>query len=521
MKRPLSTKACVAALVLCGAMSGALSSTLRAQEVRGIVLSADGVTPAAGVVAVLMHTGRPDSIVARTVTNERGRFTLASPSPFSATLRLLRVGFQPTTGGTFTVAAGEVRETQVTLNDVRIELATRNVRSASRCEIRPDGAQAVAQLFLQARTALIATTTAPGGRVAAEFVNYDRMQTRRGSLMSPVKRHARSATTLKPYASLSVDSLEKSGYMVYSRGEYMYYGPDADVLLSDKFLSEHCLQYVAKHDSLEHLVGVAFKPVRWRGGFVDIEGTLWLDRVSSELHHLDFTYTSLPDDLKNAGLGGRVDYSRMANGVWFISDWSIRMPVLQQQTSRTASGSVSSKTTVAGQQIVGGTVRAIFIGGLPAYLNAGADLAGQSSADKVVAAEVDVTRIRSEPGSVITDAMIRDACTNVRPGLVGMVRGTVVNHLSEPHVGATVTARWRDDFRFTGDNGIARWSDRTLETTTIDGGAYALCGLGLDRNIAVSATRNAGETGARATTVRLQKTSPVAEVHLTLSPPSQ
>ncbi|MGV3709001.1 MAG: carboxypeptidase-like regulatory domain-containing protein [Gemmatimonas sp.] len=521
MMRPLSIKARAAALALMiPAVTVVPVARGEAQEVRGVVYRADGVTPAAGVVAVLMHATRSDSIIARTVTNERGRFTLGSRTPFTATLRLLRVGFQPMNAGSFELAVGDSRDVSVTLNEMRIELATRTVRSSSRCEIRPDGANTVAQLFQQARTALIATTTTIEGNVRAEYVNYQRMHDRRQELLSPVARATRTSGTLKPYASASVDSLERRGYVVESGTDFVYYAPDADVLLSDRFLSQHCLQYVEKHESLPQLVGVAFKPVVARPNFVDIQGTLWLDRATSELQFLDYSYTSLPDHLERAGLGGRVDYAQMANGVWFVSEWSIRMPIVREQAAAPATFGgfrAPAQLISAGQQVAGGVVRTIRDSDRTLYLNAGAESAGSLPGDRAPSAGISMI---AEQDSLMLKSMIRSTCATQRSGYTGLARGMVSDHRSQPYEGATITAHWKDDFRLNGTSGNATWSTRTLTAVSYARGVYAMCGLPIERTFSIAATRNAEERG-RLTNVKLWPQSPVVQLDLRLEPPSR
>ena len=140
-------------------LAALLPTQLHAQELRGLVLSPDGVTPASGVVVVLIHATKPASIVARSVTTDRGRFVLKTPPRTPTALRLLRIGFEPMDGGTVTLDNGETRDATFTLHDTRVRLAAIDVKATSRCQVQPSGAQLVAQLFQQARTALISSTT--------------------------------------------------------------------------------------------------------------------------------------------------------------------------------------------------------------------------------------------------------------------------------------------------------------------------------------------------------------------------
>ena len=177
-----------------------LPFSMFAQELRGTVTMSDRITPAGGVVVIMLHETRDDSIVARTVTSERGRFSLKPPAAMPTRVRLLRIGFQPMELGRFTLAASETRDTAIVVSDVRVHLATFDVRANSRCEVRPDGARLVAQLFDAARTALISTTASVTGLTSrSEYVSFERLQDRRGQALSPVRRTPGSGATLKAF----------------------------------------------------------------------------------------------------------------------------------------------------------------------------------------------------------------------------------------------------------------------------------------------------------------------------------
>lgn len=72
-------------------------------------------------------------------------------------------------------------------------------------------------------------------------------------------------------------------------------------------------------------MGLAFAPARGRT-LPDITGTLWIDRTTAMLHHLDFSYIRLPEDLVAPRAGGRIEFLRVPSGAWIVRDWVIRMP---------------------------------------------------------------------------------------------------------------------------------------------------------------------------------------------------
>lgn len=510
LSRPACAAVVTAALMLGLAM---VPNRVHAQELRGLVLMADGVTPAAGVVVVLMHATKTDSIVARGVTTERGRFTLRPPPLTLSVLRLLRIGFEPMEGGKVTLARGEILEATYTLHENRVRLATIDVKSTARCQVQPTGAQLVAQLFQQARTALISSTVAVPGTVRATAINYTRQQDRRNKLLTPIARTTQTGATLAPYASIGADSLEKVGYLVNDLEGYQFYAPDAKVLLSDKFLAQHCLQLVTGRDTMAGAVGIGFRPVSNRRNYVDVEGTLWLNGTTSELQFLEYRYTNAPEPLKSAGLGGRVEYAQIPNGGWFVNNWFIRMPIFTTQPEITVSAAnarTPDRVAISGYQISGGEVQDIRINDQVFYMNTGAAQAGAMPGD-----EVFTTAANEGAGNDAVlrgDAsIVRDFCgAQVTLAHEGLIMGQVFDETRKPFDGAFVKAQWKEDFKIS--RGVIAWQDREVTTRTAANGSYSLCGIATNRTISV-ATRRTEKWGS-GSFVRVTEESPRAQLDL-------
>lgn len=153
----------------------------KAQELRGTVLRPDGRTPVGGVIVLLTHEMHTDSVVNRGVTSERGAFSLKVPTAMTVRLRAMRIGYQPEMLGTFRLVADSVRTTRAILTEVRVRLAQITVNDTKRCDVRPDGAMLVAQLFPQAKTALLASTAkAYGSDPNIQYTDFTRHEDRRG-----------------------------------------------------------------------------------------------------------------------------------------------------------------------------------------------------------------------------------------------------------------------------------------------------------------------------------------------------
>jgi hypothetical protein len=108
-------------------------------------------------------------------------------------------------------------------------------------------------------------------------------------------------------------------------GRYVYYGPDAEVVLSDPFLDRHCFWIETDAPDDEPWIGLGFRP-RERREVTDIRGVLWLDRGTAELRVLEYRYTPLPRRVPARHVGGRLEFERLPSGAWIIDRWWIRTP---------------------------------------------------------------------------------------------------------------------------------------------------------------------------------------------------
>jgi hypothetical protein len=122
------------------------------------------------------------------------------------------------------------------------------------------------------------------------------------------------------------------------RGGTTYWGPDANVLLSESFASSHCIRPElppADTGSLAGVLGVAFEPAgRAAREHVDVRGVLWIDRRTAELRSLDYTYANVPSLVERAGAGGHIEFLRLPDGSWTVSRWWIRSPMIERTITR-------------------------------------------------------------------------------------------------------------------------------------------------------------------------------------------
>ncbi|MEP6733379.1 MAG: hypothetical protein ABJE10_22235 [bacterium] len=103
-----------------------------------------------------------------------------------------------------------------------------------------------------------------------------------------------------------------------------YYAPGLDMLLSNIFLDDHCFRLAAA----DGRIGIEFEPSPDRSRIPEIRGTLWVDRVSSELTAMEFGYVNV-SKAKSERARGELRFARMRDGTWAITRWNIQMPVTE------------------------------------------------------------------------------------------------------------------------------------------------------------------------------------------------
>lgn len=319
-----------------------LPASLHAQLVRGAVTEETTRVPLAGTLVTL--TTR-DGDTRTVLTDDRGRFAIRAPEAGEYTLELKRIGVRRTVTSPFALASGETREMDVALAGVPQNLSELRITEAARCAARPSDGEEMAAIWEDARAALMATRlTRHDARFIAKIVRFRRMLDPSSMNVQSEDRQEQTGVTLTPFKSAATGDLSRRGYVVGDSNVMEYRGPDADVLLSDAFISEHCFGTVQGTRKYPSLVGLSFQPVEGRS-VPDIAGVLWLDRATHELRRLEFTYTRLPHKIKSdqlSRLGGEVDYKRMPTGAWIVERWAIRMPmitVIKEQGSPTGPAS--------------------------------------------------------------------------------------------------------------------------------------------------------------------------------------
>lgn len=324
------------ALLLAAALVLA-AAPLAAQAVQGR-LTEEGGAPVPRTLVALVDSAGND--VDRALTDGQGAFALRAPAAGRFTVRAERVGYLTSATPAFRLEAGTTVQQRLIASDRRASLAeVVAVGAARQCTVRPEGEQTAA-VWGEARKALAAAAQAERQRLFRYRVA--RFQRDLEPVSGRVLRESRSelgAVAAHPFASPPAAELSARGWIQQTDSATLYYGPDANVLLSDAFLDDHCMRLEDdRRVAGDSLVGLAFEPVGGRRQ-PDVRGVLWLDRRTAELRRVEYTYTSLPQSVSNRLLGGSVEYARLPDGPWIVRRWSIRMPQVEvREGARTTPG---------------------------------------------------------------------------------------------------------------------------------------------------------------------------------------
>jgi hypothetical protein len=290
--------------------------------------------------------------VGQTLTDEAGRATLRAPEPGSYRLRADRIGYQGLLGQPFTLGAVDTISVTITMPSVRVLLPELRVTSSRSlvCRIDRESGTLMAALWGEVRKALTgAELTRTVRQPMLELTTFERDLDLRNRVTREASATKRGASA-QPFVAADPARLIERGFVESRDGETWYYGPDANLLLSDEFSAVHCFRVV--QSSTTDQIGLAFEPIRGRK-VPEIEGTLWVDRATAELRTIEYRYRNL-GRRTGPGEGGRIEYSRLPTGGWIVSDWTIRMPVIARLDRRSFSSDISSRDSVIGIRETGG-----------------------------------------------------------------------------------------------------------------------------------------------------------------------
>ena len=333
----------LACLLICGLPSGA-----SAQVVRGRIVDALDGEPVSGAWVLLLDSA--ERAHSRSLTDALGRFVVRADSAGSFRLRALVVGYEKWESPYIALEVGQSIEQEVTMNLLRVALPAFTVEAEQTCRVRPGGGEPAAALWEEVKKALGATQWTIEQRLYRFRSAFtERRLTRFLTVVTDTTRR-RMGFSAWPFESLPADSLMQFGFVQPAPGGPIYYGPDAQVLVSDLFLDSHCFYIQRALEDTARVVGLAFEPVR-EHDLPDIRGVLWVDTATTALQVMQFSYTNLGRWAPVELIGGTMYFGVLPSGAWFIRRWQMRAPmgrIPQREADRQRPGRMATDTVLAG-----------------------------------------------------------------------------------------------------------------------------------------------------------------------------
>lgn len=345
-----------------------LAGHVHAQTVRGTVITPDSALVPGVIVTLLDSTRTP---VARALADDGGAFTMRAPAPGTYRIEAKRLAFRPTLDEPIVLHEGKALLHILMLTGAPVQLATVRVTADQQCDARLDSASAAFAVWEEARKALRASQLTRLTRAyKVDVTTFVRRQSAAEQRWRVTDSATRAGMPLRPFTSKPAEELAERGYLTRGANREVFHAPDEDVLLSESFAATHCLRILP--DSAGHNgVRLGFAPVPGRRQ-TDIAGVLTIDRATSELRRLDFSYVHLPVMDVVGAPGGEIVFRRLPEGSWLIEQWAIWLPVVELRTEYPSISSpptrgmparpVPTVSTRFGLQTTGGRVNRVTFG---------------------------------------------------------------------------------------------------------------------------------------------------------------
>lgn len=299
-----------------------------AQVVRGTAITPDSLLVPGVIVTLLDDKGQP---VARALSDEGGSFSMRAPAPGTYRIDARRLAFRPTLDAPITLEEGRVLLHTLVLTSAPVQLASMRVTAELRCQAIPDSGSAAFAVWEEARKALRSSQLTRMTRAyRADVTTFTRRQSAAETRWRVTDSTTQVGMPLRPFTSRPADELAERGYVTRGAHSEAFHAPDEDVLLSESFAATHCLRLLADSAG-QDVVRLGFAPVPGRK-IPDITGVLTIDRGSSELRRLDFSFVNIPTMDVVGNPGGQIVFRRLPEGSWLIEQWAIWLPVAELRT---------------------------------------------------------------------------------------------------------------------------------------------------------------------------------------------
>ena len=286
-----------------------------------------------------------------------GRVAIAAPAPGHYSIRAELVGRTTVTSPSRALAAGDTIDHRLVGGERHGgRLRAVQIIDTTRCVTQPQSGTTTAALWEEIAKALRAAAFAEEHRILDFMtVTHQRLRsTKRNFRQERVDTQMVAAS--RPFSGRTPAELARDGYVQFEADEIVFHAPDHASLLSDEFIGQHCFSTVAGSGADRALVGLAFAPEEGRQT-PDVRGVFWIDPDVGELRRLEYTYTGLDPAYTIKDGGGRLHFRRLVTGAWIITEWSIRMPVVNMPVP----GGRRKTPDVVGINEAGGRVLQTFV----------------------------------------------------------------------------------------------------------------------------------------------------------------
>jgi Carboxypeptidase regulatory-like domain len=306
-----------------------LAVSARAQVLAGAVHDSVDGRPVRGAVLTLLDSS--GAMLARSLTNERGEYRVLLPGA-SRRARVVRIGFAPRELPLPVHGGGDVR-LDIRMLSLPNMLQQVRIIANSHCPVRKDGAAATG-LWEQARAGLLATVVAREERPSSmRRLTFDRkMDGHSDRITSMTVRGDSSVDTASFVAARSAQDFIRLGFASDPTRYATFFGPDANVLLSESFEAAYCFRIADANRTRPKQVGLRFLPAEHRDGRTDIDGTIWVDTAARELRDVEFLYLGVPARDESFLPGGHIFFHAMPSGAVLIDRWVLRLVNVARDT---------------------------------------------------------------------------------------------------------------------------------------------------------------------------------------------
>jgi hypothetical protein len=221
-------------------MASLLVLPLSAQVLTGVVVDASTRRPLPAVLVTLVDAEGRDRV--RFLVDSDGAFQFLLPTPGVYSVRAERLGADTKTLPGIAVGVGDTVAVRIPTTVRPIALDGIEVSGDQRCDLPQDAVGQTQRVWEEARKVLaLASLTDSLTWYRYDLVKYRRELDPRSMVVRGETRSRRSSSNRQPIGSRPIELLADSGFVVQGQTGDRYYGPDADVLLSNQFLQTHCI----------------------------------------------------------------------------------------------------------------------------------------------------------------------------------------------------------------------------------------------------------------------------------------